>query len=133
MFKINFTQGDRLLSVMERYQGDVESAINEVLHEQAGELANEAIRRLIPVSGKKWKGKKAGAKIGKSLLNVPGNLSLTVTTTKNYQYLYFPNDGSSTRRHVGQQFFFERGGEAVQDEVIKLCIARLISQFESEV
>lgn len=121
------------MSVMERYQGDVESAINEVLHEQAGELANEAIRRLIPVSGKKWKGKKAGAKIGKSLLNVPGNLSLTVTTTKNYQYLYFPNDGSSTRRHVGQQFFFERGGEVVQDEVINLCIARLISDFESEV
>lgn len=133
MFRINFTQGDRLMSAMENYQGNVESAINEVLHEQAGVLANEAIRRLIPVSGEQWKGKKPAAKIGKSLLNVPGNLSLIVTTTKNYQYLYFPNDGSNTRRHAGQQFFFERGGEAVQDQIIDLCIARLIDQFESEV
>lgn len=133
MYKVDFSEVDRLQQALESYQGDAESAINEVLHDEAGDLAQEAIRRLMPVSGKRWRGKKPAAKFSKSLRNINGNLAVTVTTSKNHQYLYFPDDGSNTRRHVGNQQFFRRGGEAVQGEIIDRCINKLITKFESEV
>ena len=92
VFRINTAEFERLHSAMKEYQDNVEDAINDVLHGEAGDVIQEQIRLLIPVSGASWRGKKPPAKTSKSLMNVPGNLSITVTTTKNYQYLYFPND-----------------------------------------
>ena len=129
MMKINFSDSDKLLSAMKAFEGEVEPIINDVLHNQAGELIQESIRRLMPVSNKTWKGKAPAAKTGKSLQNVVGNLSITVTTSKKHQYLYFPNDGSNTRRHVGNQQFFEEGGEAVKDDIIERCVERLINNM----
>ena len=133
MFDINFSEVERLQQALQNYQGDTESVINDVLHNEAGDLAQEEIKRLIPVSGKSWKGKKTAASKANSLRNVKENLSVTITTQKAYQYLYFPDDGSNTRRHAGNQQFFLRGAEAVQDEIIERCINKLITNFESEV
>ena len=128
-FKINVADLDKLQTALKEYQGNAENAINEVLHNQGGELIQESIRKLMPVSGKNWKGKASPAKSSKSLQNLNTNLAVTVTTTKKYQYLYFPNDGTSTRRHVGNQQFFEKGGEAVKDKIIERCITKL-TKFE---
>lgn len=133
LFELNFAEAEKLQKAMENFEGNTEAAINDVLHNYAGEAAMDAIRNLIPVSGKQWKGKLPSAKSAKSLETVNGNLSVTVTTTKNYQYLYFPNDGTTTRRHVGNQQFFERGGEAVKDDIIQRCINKLTSNFEKGV
>lgn len=130
MFKINFSEVERLQQVLEEYKGDAEKAINDVLHNEAGDMAQEAIYRLMPRSNKS---KGRHAKDSKSLRNVFGNLSVTVTTAKKFQYLYFPDDGSSTRRHAGNQRFFERGGNAVADDIVERCITKLIKNFESEV
>lgn len=130
MMKINFSEVDRLIEAMKDYQGNTEEAINDVLHNEAGDLAQDSIIRLIPVSGRNWKGKKKAAKSSEPLQNINGNLSVTVTTKKSYQYLYFPDDGTNTRRHAGNQQFFKRGGEAVQDEIIERCITKLINDFE---
>lgn len=130
MLKINVSDTDKLLEAMKGFQGNVEETINDVLHNQAGELIQNSIRQLIPVSGKTWKGKKGAAKTSSSLMNVNENLAVTTKTTKNYQYLYFPNDGTNTRRHVGNQRFFERGGEAVEGEIVERCIGRLTNKFE---
>ena len=130
VIKIDVAQLESLQDAIKSYQGDAESIINDVLHNQAGKLIQESIRRIIPVSDKTWKGKAESAKTGKSLRNVNGNLSVTVTTTSKYQYLYFPDDGTNTRRHAGNQQFFEKGGEAVNDDIIERCVKRLISNFE---
>lgn len=132
-FSINVAGVERLQQAMQSYQGDTEATINDVLHNEAGNLMQESIRNLIPVSGKHWNGKRPAAKNSKSLRNIPGNLSITVTTTKDYQYLYFPDDGSNTRRHVGNQQFFWHGGEKVQDNIVERCVNRLITNFENEV
>lgn len=130
MLKINIEQTDELLKAMKEYQGDVETSINDILHNQAGGLIQDSIRRLMPVSGKLWLGKARAAKSANSLRNVNENLAVTVTTQKKYQYLYFPDDGTNTRRHVGNQRFFERGGDAVKDEIIERCIGKLTNIFE---
>lgn len=131
-FRLDATQLDKLQQAMQQYQGDTEAAVNDVLHNQAPGLIQDSIRRLIPVSGREWKGKKPPAKTGNSLMSEPGNLSITVKNTKNYGYLYFPDDGTNTQNHAGNQQFFRRGGEAVQDEIIDRCINRLVENFEKE-
>lgn len=120
----------KLQEAMKRYSGDVESVINDVLHNQAGQLILDEIRNLMPESKRDWKGKKAPAKSGKSLMIVNGNLSVTVKTTKNYQYLYFPDDGTNTINHVGNQQFFLHGGENQAEEIVNRCIGGLINAFE---
>lgn len=131
--ELNAADIEKLQQAMKSYQGNTEAAINDVLHNEASVLAQDAIRRLIPVSGKNWRGKKPAAKNAQSLRSVEGNLSVTITTTKNYQYLYFPDSGESTKRHAGRQYFFERGGESVKDEIIERCINKLVTNFEKGV
>ena len=118
-----------LEKAMVDYQGNTEKTINDVLHNEASPLIQDAVRRLIPESKKTWKGKKAAAVDGRSLTDVKENLSVTVKTTKQYQYLYFPDDGTNTRRHVGNQQFFQRGGESQIDEITNRCINRLTENF----
>jgi HK97 gp10 family phage protein len=125
MLKINALGVDALQKALKEYGENTEEAINDVLHNYAGDRAQEEIRRLIPVSGKHWKGKAPAAKTSQSMRNEHGNLSVTVTTAKKYQYLYFPNDGTNTRRHVGNQQFFEKGGEAATNDIVERCISRL--------
>lgn len=133
MLKINFSEVERLQEALKNFQGNAEDIINDVLHGEAGDLAQKEIYFLMPFSGAHWKGKKPAAKASKSLRNVLGNLSVTVTTTGNYGYLYFPDDGTSTRRHVGNQRFFERGGEEAVPEIVERCINNLINNFEKGV
>ena len=131
IFKLDVGKIDKLEKAIKEYQGNAEESINEILHQEASPLFQEAITRLMPVSGRKWKGKKGAAKSSKSLKDIQGNLSITITTTKNYAYLYFPNDGTNTRRHAGNKQFFHQGVEDQQEEIINRCIKRLVSDFEN--
>ena len=38
---------------------------------------------------------------------------------------FFAEDGTNTRRHIGNQQFFARGGENVKGEIIGRCIEKL--------
>ena len=127
MFKLDFSEVEKLEQAMRDFQGDTETTINDVLHNYAGDRAQKEIFLLMPVSHKK---KGTHAKSSKSLKNLPGNLSVTVTTSGKYGYLYFPDDGTNTRRHVGNQRFFERGGEEAMGDIIERCVTKLINNFE---
>ena len=109
--------------------GDI---INDILHNEAGPLIQEAIQPLIPVSGKHWKGKKSPARTSASLRSTNEPLAVTVRSAKSYQYLYFPDDGSNTRRHAGNQQFFKRGAEMVEDQIISRCLGALIDNLGKE-
>lgn len=129
VLELNAEEVAKLERAMIDFQGNTENVINDVLHNEASSLIQDAVRRLMPVSGETWKGKKPAAKTGRSLMDVQGNLSITVKTSKQYQYLYFPDDGTNTRRHVGNQQFFQRGGESQIDEITDRCINRLSNAF----
>ncbi len=133
VFRLNSQDFERLEEAMKSFQGNTEETINDVLHNEGGQLIHDEIKRLMPMSGKRWKGKKAPAKTSNSLLIVGGNLSVTVTTKKAYQYLYFPDDGSNTRRHAGNQQFFSNSGENQKEEILNRCINRLVSGFDDAI
>lgn len=124
--KITIADFDELQTAIKEYAGNAEEAINDVLHNQGGELIQNSIRNLIPVSGRTWKGKAPAAKKGKSLTSVNSNLAVKVTNTPKYGYLYFADDGSNTKNHAGNKQFFAEGGEAVKDEIIERMISRLV-------
>lgn len=124
-FSLNFSGAEKLQEAMLAYKGNqLESTINDVLHNDAAQLAQDAIYRLMPISDKKTG---RHAKKSKSLTKDTGNLSVTVVARGKWHYLYFPDDGSNTRRHAGNQQFFRRGAESVKDEIIDRCITRLIN------
>jgi len=129
-FDLHIDQFDDLQQAMKNFQGNTEETINDVLHKEAGELIKDAIKLLMPESGKTWKGKKKAAKHANSLTIKKENLAVTVKTTNSYHYLYFPDDGTNTRRHVGNQEFFRRGGESKIEEIKDRCIRRLVNDFD---
>lgn len=133
VFRLDASDFGRLEEAMKQYRGDAVATINDVLHNQGGQLIHDEIKRLMPISGKRWRGKKAPAKTGKSLNIVGGNLSVTVSAKKTYQYLYFPDDGTNTKRHVGNKQFFAKGGENMKEEILDLCIGRLVNEFEDTI
>jgi hypothetical protein len=127
---VNIQEFERLQRAIQSFPGNAEDTINAVLHNEGGQLIQEAIQPLIPMSGKRWKGKKAPARTGNSLRSTNENLAVWVRSTKSYQYLYFPDDGTNTRRHAGNQQFFYQGAESVRGEVVDRCVGRLIQTFE---
>lgn len=129
-FDLHINEFDDLQQAMKNFQGNTEETINDVLHNEAGELIKDAIKLLMPESGKTWKGKKKAAKHANSLTTKKENLAVTVKTTNSYHYLYFPDDGTTTRRHVGNQEFFRRGGESQREEIKDRCIRRLVNDFD---
>lgn len=127
---VEYKEFENLQQAMLNYPGNTEKAINDIFHNEAPLLVEQEIIRLMPVSGRKWNGKKAPAKTSKSLIQkTDENLSFTVGTKYNYHYLYFPDDGSNTRHHAGNQQFFKRSGENKQEEIIKRCVTRLTEDF----
>lgn len=129
-FEMDAKEVERLYNTIKNFPGNAEKSINDVFHNEAPLLVQEEIKRLMPVSGKTWKGKAPAAKTAKSLTEDKGNLSFTVRSNGKYNYLYFPDDGTNTRRHVGNQQFFKRGGENKQSEIVDRCINRIVKDFE---
>lgn len=131
MLNVNLLEVEKLSQALAEFSGDTEETINEVFHsEEVNTLAQNAIKMLMPTSGKKWKGKKPAAKTSNSLRKLDGNLSVTIRTQKAYQYLYFPDDGSQTERHYGNQRFFARGAENVQGDIIDRCTNALLNNLK---
>ena len=132
-FEMDIYEMERLFDTVKKFPDIAEKTINDVFHNDAPSLVSEGIRRLIPVSGETWKGKAPAAKTARASVaerkHERKNLTFVVGTTNKYHYLYFPDDGTNTRRHAGNQQFFKKGGEAKQSEIVDRCIARLVQNF----
>ena len=132
VFEMDQKEIERLLETVKNFPGTAEESINSVLYNEAPEIITDAITLLVPTSGANWKGKRPPAKTSKSIAERSTerrNLSIVVGTTNDYHYLYFPDDGTNTVRHAGNQRFFERGGNASTQEVVDRCINRVIDDF----
>lgn len=129
-FTMNAEEFDRVLKAIEQFPGDAEKAINEVLHGKGAELIQERILKYMPVSDKK---KGTHAVDAKSLTPMGSNLAVTVKSTSKYHYLYFPDDGTNTRRHVGNRQFFLRGAEDASGEIVDAITGKLTQTIEEGV
>lgn len=131
-FSIDEADLDRILQAAKERAVSIEGVVNEVLHEQAGPLFEEGISRLLPESGRTWRRKKKAAKSSKPFVQIKENLAITIGTKSDYHYLYFPNDGSNTKRHMGDQNFMGRGVEEQKNVIMELIMERITKTLEGE-
>lgn len=112
------------------FPGDAESAINSVMHGEAGPMIYRRINPLINPSGRTFKGHRASARASDwPSYDVSENLAVTVRAQGSFGYLYFPDDGSTTRHHAGGQEFFRRGGEQAAQEVVDACLGAISREW----
>lgn len=124
-FTLDAKDYDRLVAAIQDYGDGAEDKINEVLHEFGAKRIGDAAKTRIRPSGRTWKGKKKGARFAEPFTKETGNLSVTVKTKSAYNYLYFPDDGSTTRKHAGQQHFMRKGAKEATESIILMCLAAL--------
>lgn len=121
-----------LVGNADRTLADVISDVNQTFSHVE---IKKNIMDILPVSGRKpWGGKKpkiASASSSQPFTEIfPSKLSLTVKTITPYNYLYFPDDGSNTDHHAGNQHFMERGGLEASDAIINRIRDEFISNFK---
>lgn len=135
-FQLDEKQFDTLQRAMQNYGDQAGRAVDDVLHNEGGKFINDEIMRLLPASGRKWRGKKTAAKRTQPFTQDNGSLSVTIRTKSAYNYLYFPDDGTNTKHHIGYKGkpreFMMHGAENQTSEIIDRCITRLIRTWESD-
>lgn len=107
-----------------------EKIVNETLWNEGGKLIGDSAKGLIHPSGRRWKGKATASTNTKPFTQRKGNLEITLTTKYKYHYLYFPDDGSDTDRHAGEQHFMLRGLNNSSGEITQRCLAKLTAEIE---
>lgn len=128
-FDLEYDDLERLQDAMSEYAGKSGDIVNDILHGEGAELIKERIVNLLPASGRTWKGKRAAASSTMPFKHEAETLAVTVKSKPAYNYLYFPDDGSNTIHHAGNQQFMKEGGESAAGEIIDLCIAKLVDDF----
>lgn len=130
-FEVHAEDLDGLSAEMERYGQGAGQIVDEVLHGEGAQLIKNRITPLIPRSGRTWnkKGRAAAAAMPGSFSQDNGQLSVTVAARGKYHYLYFPDDGSNTRKHAGNKQFMLGGAEAAAEEVIERCLGKLLENY----
>lgn len=130
VFSLNQSEVEVLEKSIQDYSGDAEDVITRYLHGQGYEQLEEGIRRLIPDSRRNksnYKEHREHAVDSKSLMDRQknSNLSVTIGTTKDFHYLYFPDDGTDTVHHAGNQQFFFKGVQNEEENVINGILDQL--------
>lgn len=132
-FTLEAEQVEQLQTAMANYAGYAGKAIDEVLHNKGGELIRDEIMQLLPASGRTWKGKKPAARSAKPFTQENGKMSVTIKTKSAYNYLYFPDDGTNTKNHIGfhgkPREFMQKGAKNQTARIMDLCVNRLIKEM----
>ncbi|WP_278924749.1 hypothetical protein [[Clostridium] scindens] len=131
-FELDAKDFGRVLDTVQQFAdgSQAEDIINEYLHGEGAEELKEAIKSLLPVSGRTWRGKEAAAKSADPFRQTNGNLSVKIHTKGAYHYLYFPDDGSDTDRHYGNQQFMFRGAEEKSQDIVNTMIDKMLRRLE---
>ncbi|WP_303136291.1 hypothetical protein [uncultured Eubacterium sp.] len=107
-----------------------EEIVNETLWNEGGKLIGDNAKGLIHPSGRRWKGKATASTSTEPFTQRKSNLAITVVTKNKYHYLYFPDDGSNTKKHAGEQHFMLRGLNNSSGEITQRCLAKLTAEIE---
>ena len=110
-----------------------EKIITDTLHNEGAEMIKKGIDALLPRSGRKRKSPRPASSNPRAIMmrkDQSKNLNVVVGTTYSYHYLYFPDDGSNTRKHHGNQHFMLKGAESQSEKVLETCINNLMKEIE---
>lgn len=122
-FELKLEDVKRINDIIKSYAGDAEKQINDYLSGSGKSKIINSIVNLIPVSDKD----KKHAKDSKPLEGVNYNLSLTIRSKRQFNYLYFPQMAEGTSKNNTPNDFMEKGVDSIYDSVVNDLIERLKS------
>ena len=124
---------DDLYETMVSYGAGSGQIIDKVLRTEGAEEIKKQIARLLPSSGRHWKGKApaASSAMPGRFDQDNGELSVTIAARGEYHYLYFPDDGCNTRYHAGNKQFMLHDAAEAAPKVVELCVGKLTEQFNN--
>lgn len=104
----------------------VESSLNDYLHNTAARKIAPAIADFVPVSSANKKHARNSAPFGRQ---ENYNLAVKVITSKEFNYLVFPDEALGTSKGKAPQDFTGRGLNAVMPELIDEMTALITKEF----
>ena len=130
-YSIDYQELDKIENLFNEFPDTAKAAVNNILHSDiAVDMVEDNIQLLLPSSGRHWKGKGAAAASTQPFRKGPNELlTLIVRSKTKYNYLYFPDDGSNTVHHMGNQHFMQHGAENSLGAIADLCAANIINEF----
>lgn len=121
---------ERLVESMQRFGEGAADVVSDVVHESGDEIYRE-IDPLIHPSGRTFRGHTSSARGSKwQRYDTSEPMAITVSTVSSRHYLYFPDDGSNTKKHYGDQQFMLRGAEAAAPVILEKSERVLLAEFE---
>lgn len=130
MSNITFTleQNDfnELLKLTQKNGAEVEKIINDYLHNEAPKKIKSSIMGFVPVSDRTKKHAKSSNAFGRQ---ENYNLAVKVMTSKEFNYLVFPDEALGTSVRNAPQNFTGRGLEAVTGELLDDMTKRVLQKF----
>lgn len=117
---------------MQRFGKGAGQVIQGVYEDFAAKDIKQNVLPLVRSSGRTFKGHRQSAKAAgpeKVFRHNINQLSLVVRTNTKFGYLYFPDDGTNTKRHAGRQNFMGRGLERSTNDIVERCLAALADEF----
>lgn len=131
-YELDVKNFESVLNAISKFSdgSEAENIINQYLWNEGAKDIAEEIVKLLPESGRQWKGKKTAASKTDPFIQTNSNLAVRIHTKYNYHYLYFPDDGADTDHHYGNQQFMFHGAEGSGDEVATGIINKLLERLE---
>lgn len=123
---------ERIQQSIINFEGDAEEVINTYLKKTTSKILKKSIINLVPVSKEKYPSQqgKNHAKMNNPFTSTVSNLTLTIKTKKEFNYLYFPQMGEGTSKGKLANDFMEKGIEAEYDNVINGMLEKLQNRME---
>lgn len=117
---------DELIRQFDGTISDVEKVINDYIHRDAPQKITPSIVGLIPVSDRSKKHAKDSNPFGRQ---ENYNLAVKIITSKQFNYLVFPDEGLGTSRKNQPQDFTGRGLEATLPELLDGMMMRIQNEL----
>ena len=120
---------NNLVKSLSGYGADVENALNEYVHNEAPQKIKPSIEGLIPVSDRNKVHARNSAPFGRQ---ENYNLAVKLITSKEFNYLVFPDEGLGTSKGNSPLDFTGRGLEAEMPVLIDEMTQLLQEKFTTK-
>lgn len=124
---VEFKAVDRLADAISDYGVGAGQIVQGVYNDFAAEEIKTNIQQVLPVSGRRFKGHRTGARAAgtaRVFQHSVSGLDLIVQTKGQFGYLIFPDEGRGSHNPRAQQFM-QRGLDNSVDAIVERCIAKL--------
>lgn len=131
-YSLEWEDVERIREAIVRCGVSGEGAINDYLHNTAGEMIAQSITKFIPRSDRKKVHARDSKWYAQSNFNLAVGISNSQRGKNSAYYLYYVATGTGTSKKNGPNDFMEKGLEKEYDNVVNGVIQKLLENIDKE-